>query len=156
MLYAVIVILTIVLVRLIIHLSQKDKEKDNRTTVVMSKVYVWIFIIGSILFALGALAYQLFSGEDIILTVVLAIAAILSFLCSLCCSSFRINMKDQEFTYRTSFGRTYTFSYTDVTELTATENAVHMVAGKKNFWIDSKALGVEKFIRAVENKELTM
>lgn len=60
-------------------------------------------------------------------------------------------MRDQDFTYHTTFGRQFTYRYTDITNLEVTENMVHMVVGKKNFWIDSHALGVDHFMDRVNN-----
>lgn len=150
MAYFITTLLIIAIIRLILYVAQLEETKVEKTVVKMSKVYILIFIIGSIIFTAGALAYQLFSGEEVAITIILSIIAMLTLLCSICCSSFRIDIQDDNFTYRTSFGRTYTYSYAEVTKLDVNENTVHLVVGKKNFWIDSKALGVDRFINALE------
>ena len=138
--------------------EKRTEEKKKgiiriKYTVKTEKVLVVIFVIGTIFFGF-CLVMGIMQKEDLFVIFIFGIFVLFGTLGTLNMIMWKLEINDDEITWRSTFGKKRTFHFGDITYCERKKGSMRVyVNGKKLFTIDSN-IDKEEFMEDVERRRI--
>lgn len=128
-----------------------NKRAASQRRVVLPRLYLWIGVVGAIVFStalvLAVSGYG--TGNAWWVDAEFSLFVLLCLYIILITVNFRIQYDENGFRYRTVFRRTRSFEYQDIVKIWRGQYFLHIKTSSQHLFIDRKALGFHGFIEAI-------
>jgi hypothetical protein len=154
--------ITIILIMLFIYFLSRITKKENLNYNVNSykegiliklpKIYFWIGLVGAIFFLTLTILMTIFpdGSADWWVYLIFLFFVFISLSCILAAKKWKINLYENEFLYTTFLGNSYIFSYSDISCVTITQNAIYIKTNRKTYIADPHAIAVDAFLCKID------
>ncbi len=124
------------------------EEKPTANKVHLPKLFFWVGVIGTMIFAGAILCMYIspsfFTGATwavfgLLMFVIMGLSLISA------CVNWHIVYSGTGFEYKTFLGKVYTFGYQDIENIKRSNNAIYIYTKAKRLVIDPYAIGIEEF-----------